>query len=53
MKEWHSHTDSIELKDGTKIKEYTYVFQTTEHELADKIEKFFKDVMDNKTGETE
>ena len=42
MKSWYSNSDDIELKDGSRKKEYKVVFETDSKELKDEIEKFFR-----------
>lgn len=43
-------SDDIELKDGSRKKEYKVVFETDSKELKDEIEKFFQCLMDRKDG---
>ena len=50
MKSWYSNSDDIELKDGSRQKEYKVVFETDSKELKDEIEKFFQCLMDRKDG---
>ena len=50
MKSWYSNSDDIELKDGSRKKEYKVVFETDSKELKDEIEKFFPCLMDRKDG---
>lgn len=46
MKEWYKHTDDITLKDGSKVKQYRLVFETTDSDLAEEVEKYFQMLMD-------
>lgn len=50
MKSWYSNSDDIEMKDGSKRKEYRVVFETDSKELKDEIEKFFQSLMDRMEG---
>lgn len=38
MKSWYSNSDDIEMKDGSKRKEYMVVFETDSKELKLKLE---------------
>ena len=49
-KSWYSNSDDIEMKDGSKRKEYRVVFETDSKELKDEIEKFFQSLMDRMEG---
>lgn len=46
MNSWYRVSDDIELKDGTVRREYKLIFETTDKELAQEIEDYFKKVMD-------
>lgn len=46
MKSWYSNSNDIEMKDGSRRKEYRVVFETDSKELKDEIEKIFKSLMD-------
>lgn len=50
MKSWYSNSDDIELKDGSRKKEYKVVFETDSKELKDEIEKFFQSLIDRMEG---
>ena len=45
-KSWYSRSKDIEYKDGHTEKEYHLVFETTDKELAKRIEEIFHNIMD-------
>lgn len=47
MTDWHRVSKDIELKDGTKVKEYTLVLNTTDTNVVTYVEHIFQMVMDN------
>lgn len=51
-KSWYKRSEDIELCNGTKVKEYHLVFETTDPVLAKRIEKFFQGLMDSKESDT-
>ena len=48
MKYWYQTSGNIKLKDGQQKKEYHLVFKTDDKELKQRVEKFFKKIMDEK-----
>ena len=46
MSRWYRHSKNITIKDGTEAKEYTYVFETIDKELAFKVEKYLQGIID-------
>ena len=49
VKSWYSRSNDIELKNGDVRREYHLVFETDNIEIKEKIEAFFKKLMDEKT----
>ena len=48
MKSWYMRTEDLKLKDGSKVKKYHYVFDTTDKALAKEVEALLTDIMDRK-----
>ena len=46
MSSWYRHSKNITLKDGAEVKEYTYIFETIDKELAFKVEKYLQGIID-------
>lgn len=46
MKSWYMRTEDLELKDGSTVKNYHYVFDTTDRALAKEVEALLTDIMD-------
>lgn len=46
MKGWHMRTEDLELKDGSTVKNYHYVFDTTDKMLAKEVEALLTNIMD-------
>ena len=46
MKDWYKRSKNITLRDGTEVKEYTLVFNTTETALAKEVERYFQEILD-------
>lgn len=48
MKGWYIRSDDAVFKDGSKKREYHLVFETDSVELKERVEVFFKKLMDEK-----
>ena len=46
MTNWNMRTETLELKDGSTIKNYHYEFNSTDRVLAQIVEDVFKGIMD-------
>jgi len=46
MTDWNMKTESLELKDGSTIKNYHYEFNSTDKVIAMIVEDVFKGIMD-------
>ena len=46
MKSWYMRTEDLELKDGSTVKNYHYVFDTTDKMLAKEVESLLTNIMD-------
>lgn len=49
MNSWYSRSNDVELKNGDVRREYHLVFETDNIEIKEKVEAFFKKLMDEKT----
>lgn len=50
MKRWYSRSSDVKMKDNETRKEYHLVFETDSKTVKDKIEKFYKELMDEQNN---
>lgn len=46
MKNWYATSKDIKLIDGTKVREYKVVFETTELDLRNEVIEYLQKIMD-------
>lgn len=47
MKRWYSRSSDVKMRDNKIKKEYHLVFETDSKEIKDKIEAFYKELMEH------